>query len=174
MRRSVIVPLALAGLVAISTNACYGKFSLTRKLYAWNGSVGDKWLKSLVLVLLFIVPAYEIAGLVDYLLLNVLEFWTGKNPAVMNLGESETRIVQHEGQTFEITATKDRFDIVKRGEASDSVHDEHVALRFDRSTQAWFVESARTGERKVGQISVDGSLLKVLGANGEIIAESGI
>src|SRR3989304_4894971 len=61
---------------------CFGKFQLTRKVYDINKSVEDKYLRSAVTWLLVIIPVYGLAGFLDFILFNVIEFWSGENPIV--------------------------------------------------------------------------------------------
>ncbi len=77
-------------LVSVSLQGCYGQFALTHKLYQWNGTLGDKWINSIMMVAMAIVPIYGIAILADGLVLNTMEFWTGKNPVTMGPEERET------------------------------------------------------------------------------------
>ncbi len=82
MKKSLI---ALALAAAFTLTACYGSYSLTNKLYKWNGTLGNKWLNSCVHFILWVIPVYEICiGLVDGLVLNTVEFWTGSNPIASN------------------------------------------------------------------------------------------
>lgn len=82
MKKSLI---ALALAAAFSLTACYGSYGLTNKLYKWNGTLGNKWLNSCVHFILWVIPVYEICiGLVDGLVLNTVEFWTGSNPIASN------------------------------------------------------------------------------------------
>jgi hypothetical protein len=69
--------LALAGLLI---GGCYGPFNLTRRVYQWNGEVGDKWEKELVFLLLTWVPVYSLSVMADAIIFNSMEFWTGNNP----------------------------------------------------------------------------------------------
>lgn len=100
MRRSWTRPVALAlslAFVGPLTAGCYGKFALSKKVFDWNGSLGNKFVISLVFFILNVVPVYGITLFVDWILLNVIEFWTGNNPAAMLDGETQERIVKREG-----------------------------------------------------------------------------
>ncbi|MCI0370252.1 MAG: DUF3332 domain-containing protein [candidate division NC10 bacterium] len=81
-RRSMTRWLAVALLVAFLPLAasCYGRFQLVRTVYEANSRVEDKFIRSAVTWLLVILPVYGLAGLADFLILNVIEFWQGKNP----------------------------------------------------------------------------------------------
>jgi len=72
------VALFLAVSLAAVSAGCYGKFQLTRNLYDVNRSVDEPYIRS-VLTWILVVP-YAVTGLLDFLVFNVIEFWTGQNP----------------------------------------------------------------------------------------------
>ncbi len=78
-----LVTLALMLTLSVSSttalSGCYGQFAVTKKLYTWNGSLGNRFVKTLVFWALTIIPAYELVSLGDFLIFNTIEFWTGKN-----------------------------------------------------------------------------------------------
>ena len=76
-----ILSLGLTAFVvagSLSLQGCYGSFNLTKKVYNWNGTLGNKWIKSLLFIVLS--PVYGIAVTVDAIAFNLVEFWTGSNP----------------------------------------------------------------------------------------------
>ena len=73
-----IITLLCAGMIVLS--GCYGKYACFNKLLAWNGTLGNKWLNSIVHFAMWVIPVYGIATFVDFLVLNTVEFWTGSNP----------------------------------------------------------------------------------------------
>ena len=80
MRRPHRLAVALVA-AAFLASGCYGPFTLTRKVYTWNGQVSDnKWVVETVFLVCSVLPIYHIAGLADALIFNSVEFWTGKNP----------------------------------------------------------------------------------------------
>jgi hypothetical protein len=82
-RRAAV--LALTAVALVGTSGCFGSFNLTRKLYGWNKGVSDeKFVRELVFLGLNVVPVYSIAGLIDVIVTNSIEFWTGKNPVDMS------------------------------------------------------------------------------------------
>ena len=77
--KKAIIALLCASVLVLS--GCHGSYGLTKKLLRWNGTLGNKWLNSCVHFLMWVVPIYPISlGLVDWLVLNTVEFWTGSNP----------------------------------------------------------------------------------------------
>lgn len=74
------VALALVAAVAALSAGCFGKFQLTRKVYDVNKSIDEKYVRSAATWIFVLVPVYGIAALLDLIVFNVIEFWTGENP----------------------------------------------------------------------------------------------
>ncbi len=104
--KKTILKLMVLVVLATSLQGCYGKFALTRKLYAVNGEISDKFLRSGLTWAFLIFPVYGVVGLADFLVFNTIEFWSGKNPVAE--GEKDFRYVDG----------SDRYDIhaKKRGD----------------------------------------------------------
>lgn len=97
---------------------CFGKFALINKVYDFNAGIGGKdlggrFVRTVIFWAMLIIPVYEIAGLVDSIILNLVEFWTGSNPIAMKAGESETQYATIKGREFQMTATKGKLSIVE-------------------------------------------------------------
>ena len=120
--------------------SCYGNFSLVKKLYKWNGTVGSKFVNSAITWLLVVIPVYEVAGFIDFIILNVIEYWSGENPVTMSTGEKQTQIVEKNGKKYRITATKNRFDVE---ESTTLGKNSRVSLIYDEDAGSWYVESNR-------------------------------
>ncbi|HAP00028.1 MAG TPA: hypothetical protein DCQ83_08300 [Fibrobacteres bacterium] len=136
MNKRIVSTVAVGALLftaSLPLQGCYGKFALTRKLYKWNGTVGDKWINSIITVAFCIVPVYPAVGFVDLVAFNTAEFWSGKNPVTMGPSDRETRIATLEGKDYILTATQNRIDIVPaEGNISP------VSVVYDPDQKAWF------------------------------------
>ncbi len=100
-KKAVVV--LLIATMAFMAVGCYGSFNLTKKVYNWNGSLGNKWVVELVfLVGSYVVPVYGIAVFVDAVVLNTIEFWTGSNPMAATLSSDGINVAFNE-QTKEVT-----------------------------------------------------------------------
>jgi hypothetical protein len=75
LQRRQLLALGLLGL-----SGCWGSFNLTGRVFDWNGSFGSKWVSWLVFLAFIILPVYSITLLVDALVINTIEFFSGKNP----------------------------------------------------------------------------------------------
>jgi len=100
-----IVASVLIVVLMISTVGCYGSFELTKKVYKWNGTIGDKWINEVAFLGLNIVPVYGIAAFIDALILNSIEFWTGKNPVTSSTDQSIQ--IMKDGVALRVTATEE-------------------------------------------------------------------
>jgi hypothetical protein len=100
--------------ILISQSACFGSFGLTKTIYEWNDSVTqNKFVKTLIFYGLSIIPVYAIGVMVDVIILNLIEFWSGSNPMAMNEGDMEEQLVMYKGDMYKITATKNKFSFAK-------------------------------------------------------------
>jgi outer membrane protein assembly factor BamB len=72
------IALVLVAAVGALSAGCFGKFQLTRKLYDINQSIDEKYVRSAA-TWIFVIP-YALTGILDFVIFNVIEFWTGENP----------------------------------------------------------------------------------------------
>lgn len=82
----------LAALAGGPGSGCYGRFQLTRYVYEVNGKIESKLLRSLVTWAFLLIPVYFGASLLDFVIFNLIEYWTGENllaPASPRPGEPD-------------------------------------------------------------------------------------
>ena len=115
---------------AIVLSSCIGSFKLTNNIKDWNETVSTKWVNEVVFLALHIVPVYPIAMMVDGVVLNSMEFWTGEN---MVIEKGEKKVVENSnGETVEITALENGYNITN-GVTS-------MNLVFDEAERVWSAE----------------------------------
>lgn len=132
IRKTAFV-LAL-GSLTITQTGCFGEFALVRKVYNWNQDIGGKFVNTLVFYALNIIPVYGIASLVDFVILNLIEFWSGSNPVSMKEGDYEMQLTTIDGVDYKIEATKDTFTTTQlSGEKAGEVR----VMKFDRTSKTW-------------------------------------
>ncbi|GAC1345821.1 MAG: DUF3332 domain-containing protein [Myxococcales bacterium] len=120
LRRSI----AIVAMVSFSpvVSGCFGTFKLTQNLWHFNDGVSpNKFIKWLVFLGLAIVPVYDIAVLADVLVLNSIEFWTGKNPVAQNEVREDTRVVEGKTVHTVLTAEKLRIEVKSQDAAAARV-----------------------------------------------------
>ena len=127
MFKQVVIALLIATMTLMSVG-CYGSFNLTKKVYNWNGSLGNKWVVELVFLAAYVVPVYGIAGFIDAVILNSIEFWTGSNPVAANVSsedgtnvtfnkEKNEMTISYAGKTFIVTREEGK-SVVKDSEGN--------------------------------------------------------
>ena len=137
MKQFKVTSLSLLVLfTSFASTGCLGSFNLTKKVYNWNKSVGDKFVNELVFIAFLIVPVYSISLFIDGIILNSLEFWTGNNPVAMKAGESETKTIYADGKVYTVTAEPNKFLMsvaTPDGKVIDS-----GAFTFSPEETAWY------------------------------------
>lgn len=147
--------LLLAATIMFSS--CLGSFQLTNKVLTMTKSIGNKWANELVFAACCILPVYEITVLVDAIVLNSIEFWTGEK-LIANVGEKKV-VKNNEGKDVEITVMENGYNLTD-GVAS-------VNLVFDSETQIW---SAEYNDQSTNLIKfVDDNNAQLFLANGEVM-----
>lgn len=145
---------ALLLVATIMFSSCIGSFRLTNKLKDWNESVGSKWVNELVFLAMHIVPVYEVAIFVDAVVLNSVEFWTGKKASV------KVQVVQNsQGQDVEITAMENGYLL--------SCGDQSMNLLFDEETQVWSAEYNNQTTQLVRLVDANNAQLFLM--NGDVM-----
>ncbi len=118
----------MLGISTINTS-CMGSWGMTKVVYEWNEkATGNRFIDNLIFWVIAGIQVYSITLMIDMFILNLIEFWTGSNPIAMNEGDREQQIVKgKDGNEYQITATKNRFEIVtltgdKKGEMNALVY----------------------------------------------------
>ena len=150
------IALVLVAAVGALSAGCFGKFQLTRKLYDINQSIDEKYVRSVV-TWLFVIP-YAVTGLLDFIVFNVIEFWSGENPIASS---PVTKVyAQGNGKTV-LTLSRDGSEtvaVIERYEGERLVST--LRVRDDGRGNVAAVETA--AGRKVREISA------VAGSDGSV------
>lgn len=139
-----IITLIAAGMIVLT--GCHGKNACFNKAHDFAGSFGNKWMNSIINFAFWVIPVYEISlGLIDGLVLNTVEFWTGANP--LAAGDS---YYEKDAQGNEIAAVKNA----------------------DGSMTAEITTAA--GEKATLTLQADENVVRALDVNGEVFAQAEI
>ncbi len=126
---SVFIAAILIAAMSISLTGCYGSFSLTKKLYNWNGSVGDKFTNEAVFLVLNIIPVYGVTTFVDAVILNTIEFWTGKKSLSLHEGMNNVNI---KGKEMKILLDKNITTLY------DNQNHVIATLNYNSENKTWY------------------------------------
>ena len=150
MKRKIVSVLVCGCLLAAG---CTGPFRLTKSVHEWQTGFDNQWVDELAFLGCVILPVYGLSTLVDAILLNSIEFWTGDNP----VGYSSVTV----GEGVEMALQAD---------GAIQVTDGQRQLRLQRSDQG---VTALDAEGKVIYRAVaEGQAINVYDAEGRLIARS--
>jgi hypothetical protein len=98
------IAMVLVAAVGALSAGCFGRFQLTRKVYDINQSIDEKYVRSAATWIFVIVQVYTVAALIDLIVFNVMEFWTGENP----VAEAKlTKVYAHGNGRTVLTLSRD-------------------------------------------------------------------
>lgn len=163
--RLSVAALSIAGLSLLFTS-CIGSFNLTNSVLRWNRQVGAKAVNELVFVAFWILPVYEVTAIADLLVLNSIEFWSGRNPV-----EASVRTVDTEQGRYLIACDGKGYTITHEPTGRD------YRLDFAEDTQTWSYVSGE-GESYPFMTFVDDSHVRMITPEGDFriveLTEAGV
>ncbi len=144
MKRIKSISVAALLSSAILLSSCIGSFKLTRTVYDWNTSIGDKFVNELVFLVCLIVPVYEVSTFVDAVVLNSIEFWSGENPMTMKNNEKHQKTVEIDGKKYQLTSEKYKMTIEESGKSNSKAE-----LVFRTEDNSWYLKKGKKLQRLV-------------------------
>lgn len=162
--KKAILLFVMASFLLVSMFSCYGNFALTRKLYAWNGTLGDKYINNVVFWVLMWIPVYSIATSADFFILNTIEFWTGSNPMAMNDGEEVIKYAQTDDSQYKVTITKNNIVI---DEMTGTTPGQQVHLQYNSENSSWYMLD---NGNQVKIATVDGNSMNLIYPSGNVLS----
>lgn len=149
------VAVVLTVISSFAMTSCIGNFNLTHKLLGWNKTVGNKFVNELVFIGFCIVGVYPVSVLADIVVLNSIEFWSGKNPV-----EAGKKVV--EGNDGRYLVEWDETGYTIKSENDGSI----TRLDFNGADNSWSV-SVDGGESTKFMTFVDDMHVQMLDARGD-------
>jgi len=111
--RIVVIPILLVAMLPLVIGGCYGTFPITNKIYEFNGDISrHKIIKTVVLWVFVIIPVYEVGMIVDAIIPNLIEFWTGEQimavgPTTDSNGNTVCLTPSSDGKQAVLTVSRD-------------------------------------------------------------------
>src|SRR5690606_34333436 len=162
-----IIAISLLSIFGFTQTACMGSFNLTNGIYDWNeGATSSKIGNNIIFWAFVIVPVYEIALVLDAIIFNLIEFWSGSNPIAMKEGEVETQFYEKDGVAYEMKATKNNFVVsVLNGEEKG----EKLHLQYTPESKSWNKVEASGELVELVKYNEDSKEVTIFKPNGESI-----
>lgn len=158
------IAMMIAVLLMVSMFGCYGNMALTKKVWEFNGSLGNKILVNVVFWVASWVGVYPATVFIDVVILNTIEFWTGSNPLAMNEGQQTIRTAQSDGKVYQITTTKNKIQI-EQTEGPDA--GKSIELLYDTTNSSWYLND---GNESIKVATMEGNILNLIYPNGKTLA----
>lgn len=147
-----VAMLLIAG-SALTMQSCIGSFALTNNVLTWNKQVGSKFVNELVFFAFWVLPVYEVTSIADLLVINSIEFWSGKNPM-----QAGTKVIDTDSGRYLVKCDGKGYDVV------NEFTGESIRLDFDEDTQTWSLDN--NGEDIPLLTFVDNSHVRMYDAKG--------
>lgn len=123
----LVAALLLASSAPTLTSCFVGSFSCTNAMWQWNSTLTDN--KFVNAIVAFILAPFEgmIGGLVDPLIFNTIEFWTGSNP----LSATQT-VMGKDGMLYAVAPDSNGGYIVTCQQTG-----QQMQYLFDKESRTW-------------------------------------
>jgi len=142
---------------AVFFTGCYGSFDLTKKVYKWNGTMGNKYIKEAVFLGLNIIPVYSVSLFIDGIFLNSVEFWTRKKLLALKSGENHLEI---NGKNVKLLLKDNQAVIYNNSNKIEAI------LGFSQLNNSWYITKNNETHRLM---SIDGNELTAYSASGQVV-----
>ena len=155
-----ILSIILAVMIS-AIGGCYGSFTLVKKVHKWNGTFGDKFVNEVGFLVLNIVPVYGVAAFVDAVVLNSIEFWTGKNPSSSS---NDTIVPLDENNSLTLRGSDRAVVLTSRTDNGT------VQYVFEKSADGTLVKDP-AGKLLARCVMTDEGAMRIYDGSGAFIAE---
>lgn len=139
---------------SLSLQSCIGSFGLTRSVMNWNNHVGSKFVNELVFFAFWVLPVYEVTALADVLVLNSIEFWSGRNPM-----SASTKVVDTDNGRYMIACDGKGYTVTHQATGRS------YRLDFIEDTQTWALNY--DGKEYPIMTYLDSNTVRMAAPNGE-------
>ena len=146
-----VAVILLAGSCFFSS--CIGSFSLFNKYAKWQREMtNNKFVNAIVGF--FLMPIVgSITMVVDWLVLNTIEFWSGDNPVASNIGKTQN-VKGQDGRIYAVKTLKDGYKVT----APDGVV---TLFTYNKAENSWsMTQNGQT--RELFRFNQDGTITTVL------------
>lgn len=92
-------------------SSCFvGQYGLWNKYINWQNNMTNSKFVNAVVGFILVPLAGSVAMLVDTLVLNTIEFWSGSNPVQANVGKTQ-QVMGQDGRYYAVTTLKNGYEV---------------------------------------------------------------
>ncbi|MCB9744676.1 MAG: DUF3332 family protein [Alphaproteobacteria bacterium] len=138
-------------LAALTASGCIGSFALTKRVYNWNRSMGSPIVQEVIFLIFIFLPIYSIVLTIDGLLLNTIEFLTGKNPLAKGEGEDAEVVTElDEGTQLRLRRRRGQLELTLRH--ADGRREVHRFESLEDGMRVWDEDGALVAEARFDEL----------------------
>ena len=134
-----------------------GSWSLFNKYAHWQTHMSDNKFVNAIVGFVLGAVCYPIASLVDALVLNSIEFWTGDNPVASNIGKTQN-VMGQDGRLYAVKTKKNGYEVTNPNGLV-------TLFTYNKKENSWSV-SQNGLTKEIFRFNEDGQSIKV-NMNGE-------
>ena len=146
MKKNTLKLAVIAIASSIAFTSCIGSFNLFNKYEKWQCNMsGSKILNGVVGLILQPIAA-PVCLVIDALVLNTIEFWSGSNPVTA----STKQVVGSDGKMYAVKSTENGYEIT-------NTEGETTTLKYNKENNSWSI--MQDGEtQELFRINEDGTI----------------
>lgn len=164
-KRYLTVALLTAVAASLTLSSCIGSFRLTNNVLTWNRQVSNKFVNELVFFAFWVLPVYEVTALADVLVINSIEFWSGRNPLT-----ASTKTVNTDQGEYQIACDGRGYTVTHKDSGRS------YRLDFLEESQTWALNT--DGELHPIMTFVDENTVRMITPEGDMrsvsLSEEGV
>ena len=145
----------LAGCFMFSS--CIGSYKLFNKFTSWELRMTNSKFVNAIIGFVIDIVCIPVTLLVDSLVLNTIEFWSGENPLASNVGQTK-QVMGEDGKLYAVKTLKNGYEVT-------NPNGEVVLFEHDKKDNSWWM--TQNGQKQqIFRFSPDGKSISV-NMNGE-------
>ena len=139
-------------------NSCMvGSWGLFNKYAKWQTNMSDSKFVNAIVGFVLGAVCYPICFLVDSLVLNTIEFWSGDNPVASNVGKTKN-VMGQDGRLYAVKTLKDGYEVTDPNGVV-------TLFTYNKEANSWSM-SQNGLTKEIFRFNEDGKSIKVT-MNGE-------
>lgn len=92
-------------------SSCFvGKYGLWNKYINWQNNMSSSKFLNAIVGFILVPIVGGVCSLVDVVVLNTIEFWSGNNPVQANIGKTQ-QVMGQDGRYYAVTTLKDGYEV---------------------------------------------------------------
>ena len=142
-------------------SSCIGSYSLFNKFTSWELRMTKSKFVNAIIGFVINIVCIPVTLVVDSLVLNTIEFWSGDNPMAANIGKTQ-QVQGKDGLIYAVTTLKNGYEI-------KTPAGETVLLSYNKDNNSWsMTQNGKTQE--LFRFNADGTISATMNNESRVFA----